>query len=160
MAKKSKTEANFTVSFGKKEAEVFKKASEAIKTDDTDKLAWGDYTFKITAGNMLYLDTLCKYAQMLDFVTQAQGEELLNIDGVVNEILDEALSKRVKELAKKHGFIDATTFCEELDDCKDGEDVTAKIRESERLAYVRAHERILAHIPLEDRQKNLFNEGK
>lgn len=125
--------------------------------DNTDQMAWGDYTFKITAGNMLNLSTLCKYAQMLDFVTKAESEEQLNIDGVINEVLDEALSKRVKELAKKHGFMDADDFIKDLDGCEDGEEVAAAIKRSEQAAYVRAHERILAHIPLEDRQMSLFD---
>ena len=126
-------------------------------TEDTGNMAWGDYTFKITVDNMLNLETLCKYAQMLDFVTHAKGENELNIDGVVNDILDEALSKRVKELAKKHGFADAHDFTESLDGCKDGEEVAHVIRESEQLAYERAHNRILMHVPIEDRQKKLFD---
>ena len=134
---------------------------ETVKfTDDTGNMAWGDYTFKITVDNMLNLETLCKYAQMLDWVTHAKGENELNIDGVVNEVLDEALSKRVKELAKKHGFADAHDFTETLGDCKDGEDVAIVIRESEKLALERAHDRILMHVPMEDRQKKLFDNAK
>ena len=134
---------------------------ETVKfTDDTGNMAWGDYTFKITVDNMLNLETLCKYAQMLDFVTHAKGENELNIDGVVNDILDEALSKRVKELAKKHGFADAHDFTESLDGCKDGEEVAHVIRESEKLAIERAHDRILMHVPMEDRQKKLFDNAK
>lgn len=148
MAKKQpKTEADFTV-----KTEKF--------TEDTGSMAWGDYTFKITVDNMLNLETLCKYAQMLDWVTHAKDENSLNIDGVVNEVLDEALSKRVKELAKKHGFADAHDFTESLDGCKDGEEVAHVIRESEQLAYERAHDRILMHVPLEDRQKSLFDNAK
>ena len=119
--------------------------------------ARGNCTFELTVDNVIGIDVLCKYAQMLDFVTNAKGEDELNIDGVVNEILDDAITKRVKELAKKHGFIDANDLIESLDGCMDGEEVAHAIRESERMAYERAHDRILAHIPIEDRQKKLFD---
>lgn len=146
MTKKSNTEANFMVNTTKMPKHI----------DDTDNMAWGDYTFKITSGNMMNLSTLCKYAQMLDFVTRAEGENQLNIDGVINEILNDALSKRVKALAKKHGFESDYDFSETLSACKDGEEVAHVIQESEREAYVRAHDEILAHIPYEDRQMKLF----
>lgn len=161
MAKKQpKTEADFTVSISHDDLAKFANPTTVKFTDDTANMAWGDYTFKITVDNMINLETLCKYAQMLDWVTNAKGDDCLNIDGVVNEILDEALSKRVKELAKKHGFIDAHDFAESLGDCKDGEEVLHAIRQSEQLAYERAHERILMHVPLEDRQKSLFDDRK
>ena len=161
MAKKQpKTEADFTVSISHDDMAKFSNPETVKFTDDTGNMAWGDYTFKITVDNMLNLETLCKYAQMLDFVTHAKGENELNIDGVVNDILNEALSKRVKELAKKHGFADAHDFTETLGDCKDGEDVAIVIRESEKLALERAHDRILMHVPMEDRQKKLFDNAK
>ena len=130
---------------------------KATSTDNTDQMAWGDYTFKITVDNMLNLETLCKYAQMLDFVTRAQEENQLSIDGVINEVLDGALSKRVKELAGKHGFLSVSDFIEDLSKCKTGEEVAAAIRRAEQNSYLVAHERILSHIPLEDRQKELFD---
>ena len=155
--KQPKTEADFTVSISHEDMAKFGNPETVKFTDDTGNMAWGDYTFKITVNNMLNVETLCKYAQMLDFVTNAKGENELNIDGVVNDILDEALSKRVKELAKRHGFMDAHDFIESLDGCKDGEEVAHAIKESERMAYERAHDRILMHVPIEDRQKKLFD---
>ena len=137
------------------EAAFMVKSTNKAKQDDTENMAWGDYTFKITSGNMLNLSTVCKYAAMLDFVTNAQSDALLNIDGVINEILDEALSKRVKFLAKKHGFESDFDFSESLAVCKDGKEVALVIQESERNAYERAHEAILAHIPYEDRQQTI-----
>lgn len=158
--KQPKTEADFTVSISHDDMAKFGKPQTVKFADDTGNMAWGDYTFKITVDNMLNLETLCKYAQMLDFVTHAKGENELNLDGVVNDILDEALSKRVKKLAKKHGFADAHDFTESLDGCKDGEEVAHVIRESEQLAYERAHDRILMHVPMEDRQMKLFDDAK
>ena len=155
--KQTKTEADFTVSISHEDKARFGNPETVKFTDDTCNMSWGDYTFKITVDNMMNLETLCKYAQMLDFVTHAKDENELNIDGVVNEVLDDALSKRVKELAKKHGFSDAHDFIDTLDGCKDGEEVAHAIKESERLAYERAHDRILMHVPLEDRQKKLFD---
>ena len=161
MAKKQpKTEADFTVKSSNDDMTSFDKPQTVKFADDTGNMAWGDYTFKITVDNMLNLETLCKYAQMLDWVTHSVEADRLNIDGVVNEVLSEALSKRVKELAKKHGFESAHDFTEALDDCQDGEDVEHVIRESEQAAYQRARTRILAHIPFEDRQMKLFDDAK
>lgn len=161
MAKKQpKTEADFTVSISHDDIAKFGNPQTVKFIEDTGNMAWGDYTFKITVDNMLNLETLRKYALMLDFLTHAKGENELSIDGVVNEVLDEALSKRVKELAKKHGFADAHDFIESLDGCNDGEAVAHVIRESEQLAYERAHDRILMHVPMEDRQKKLFDNAK
>lgn len=161
MAKKQpKTEADFTVSISHDDMAKFGNPQTVKFTEDTGNMAWGDYTFKITVDNMLNLETLCKYALMLDWITHAKGENELSIDGVVNEVLDEALSKRVKELAKKHGFADAHDFSETLGDCKDGEEVAIVIRESEKIALERAHDKILMHVPMEDRQKKLFDNAK
>ncbi len=155
-----KTEAAFTVKSTNDDMASFDKPQTVKFADDTGNMAWGDYTFKITVGNMLNLETLCKYAQMLDYVTHSIDADRLNIDGVVNEVLAEALSKRVKELAKKHGFESAHDFTEALDDCHDGGEVEHVIRESEQAAYQRAHNKILMHVPFEDRQKSLFDDVK
>lgn len=125
------------------------------KAENTDAMAWGDYAFKITSGNMVNLSTLCKYAQMLDYITHAQGEDQLSIDGVVNEILYTALSKRVKELAHKHGYMSADSFINDLAMCDDGEAVAEAVKRAENEAYIAAHDRILEHIPLDDNQMKL-----
>ncbi len=152
MAKKTYTEAAFVAVNGKSEAEI-----KRANIHDTGNMEWGDYTFKITVDNMMNLKTLCKYAQMLDYMIKANGENQLNIDGVVNEILDEALSKRVSALAKKHGFESSYEFTESLSTCQDGEEVAKVIRDSEQSAYERAHDKILMHVPFEDRQGRLFD---
>lgn len=138
----------------------FGNPTTAAKFSEDGNTAWGDYTFKITVNNMLNLETLCKYALMLDWVTKAKGEDELSIDGVINEVLNDALLKRVKELAKKHGFADAHDFTESLDGCKDGEEVAHVIREAEQMSYERTHDRILMHVPMDDRQKKLFDNEK
>lgn len=125
------------------------------KKENTDAIAWGDYTFKITASNMVNLATLCKYAQMLDFVTNSQGEDQLSIDGVVNEILFKALDKRVKELASKHGYMYANDFIEDLSKCNDGEEVAHSLKRAENTALHVMHEKILAHVPLDEKQMKL-----
>ena len=136
----SKSEAYFT-------AENMDKAKSI---DDTGSMAWGDYTFRITVDNMLNIETLFKYAQMLDFVIGSRDKFKLNMDGVVNEVLDEAVSKRVKALAKKHGFESTGDFIESICECKDGEEVSNAIKQAEHLAYVRAHNKILSLVPLYD----------
>ena len=161
MAKKQpKTEANFTVSISHDDMAKFGNPQTVKFTEDTDKMQYGDCTFKITMGNEVQLRALSKYAQMLDFVTHATPDEQLNVDGLVNCILNEGMAKRIKELAKRHGFEDSAEFIDCMNACGDGDEVSVEIKEHERAAYQRAHDAILAHIPIEDRQMNLFDNAK
>ena len=111
---------------------------------------------RISADNLRNIEALCKYAQMLDIITNACDDEKLSIDGVINELLDEVSTKRIKEIAKKHGFTGEADVLETFEQCTDGEDVQAAIKEAEKTAYERVHSRILSHVPIEDRQRELF----
>ena len=79
-----------------------------------------DCTFRMTVSNNIKLMALAKYAMMLDWVTNAKGEECLNTDGIINLILDEGMTRRVKDIAKKHGFYDSDDFITTMGDCGDG----------------------------------------
>lgn len=124
------------------------------KVEETANMTWDTCPFKITADNMVLFETLCKYAQYIDF--EVGIDDHLTPDGVLNDVLDDVLTKRIKELVKKHGFTDSEDFISSLDGCKDGEEVAAAIRDAEKMAQARIHERILAHVPIEDRQLKMF----
>lgn len=118
-------------------------------------------TFKITGINAGMLAAFAKYAMMLDYVSHADGDNVLSIDGIMNTLLDEALKRRIKELCKCHGFLDIEDFMEVMGECEDGEEVRARINERQHEAFKQAHDNILAHMPIDDKQCQLpFGESK
>lgn len=116
--------------------------------ENTDNVAFGDCTFQIISDNEGMLMALSKYAMMLDYVTQAQGEEQLNVEGVINKILFDGMLKMIKELVKKHGFEDAKDFINCMIACQDGEEVANEIKHHERKDYQRQHDDILSRVPV------------
>lgn len=114
-----------------------------------------DCSFRMTIANHIKLQALAKYAQMLDWATNATDDQRLNVDGIINLILDEGMTRRVKDIAKKHGFYDSDDFITTMGDCGDGEEVTYAVQYKERNYLKRAHDEILRHIPSDDRQKDL-----
>ena len=119
-----------------------------------------DCNFRMTTANHIKLKALAKYALMLDWVTNAKGEQCLTSDGIINLILDEGMTRRVKDIAKKHGFYDSDDFITTMSDCGDGEEVTYAVRYKERNYLQRAHDEILSHIPGDDKQKDLPFDNK
>ncbi|MBQ8037908.1 MAG: hypothetical protein IJ268_13035 [Proteobacteria bacterium] len=120
-----------------------------------------DCNFRMTKGNHIKLKALAKYAMMLDWVTNAKGEDCLNTDGILNLILDEGMTRRIKDIAKKHGFYDSDDFITTMSDCGDGDEVTYAVRYKEQNYLKRAHDEILKHIPIDDKQKDLpFDSAK
>ena len=122
------------------------------KKEETDSMAFGDCTFKITTANEIMLNALSKYAMMLDYVTQSQGEDSLNVEGVINNILYNGMSRMMKDLVKRHGFESSEEFIDCMRACQDGEEVMNEIKHHECTEYQRLHDDILAHIPVEDKQ--------
>lgn len=122
---------------------------EKVK-ENTDSMAFGDCTFQITTANEIRLKALCKYAEMLDYVTNA--EEQACVDGLINSLLEQAMVKRIGELYKKHGFDSAQDFIDQLNACKDGEEVRHEVQEAEKISYQKAHDEILSHVPIPDTQ--------
>lgn len=125
------------------------------KTEPTDAMAFDTYSFQITSGNATMLSALVKYSQMLDYVTGASEDELLNIDGLINSILDEGMTRRIKDLVKKHSFESADEFIDCMTYCKSGEDVFNEIKQHEKNFYQMTHDEILSQVPLLDNQKEL-----
>ena len=116
---------------------------------------WDDCNFRMTKSNKIKLNALAKYASMLDWVTNAKGDECLNADGIINLILDEGMTRRVKDIAKKHGFYDSDDFITSMSECGDGEEVAYAVRYKEQTYLKRAHDEILSHIPCDDKQQDL-----
>lgn len=123
--------------------------------ESTDSMACGDCTFQITKANEVLLKALAKYSMMLDYVTHADESEQLNIEGLINAILLEGMTRRIKELAKKHCFDTQEDFIDCMSSCKDGEEVAIEIRCSECNFYKKMHDEILSQIPVPDTQKKL-----
>lgn len=135
-----------------------KKKKDVTQEVPLSSLGGDTVQFRVSNDNMRAIEALCKYAQMLDLVTNAEDGERLSIDGVVNDLLNDATGKRLQKIVKKHGFVDLDDAIQTLNDCADAVEVVAAVRNAEKAAYEREHSRILAHVPIEDRQGKLFTE--
>ena len=122
------------------------------KKEETDDMAFGDCTFKITTANEIMLNALSKYAMMLDFVTDSKGDNALNVEGLINSILFNGMNRMIKDLVKRHGFESSEEFIDSMRACKDGEEVSIEVKHHECEEYQRLHDDILAHIPIDDKQ--------
>lgn len=129
------------------------------KKEETDSMAFGDCTFKISVDNNRMLSAFSKYAMMLDFVTHSQGEDSLSIEAFLNMILYDGMKKLLKDLVKRHGFYDLDEFMNCMMSCSDGEEVSVQIRNHESAEYQKLHDDIMSHIPVEDKQ-NKFDFAK
>lgn len=129
------------------------------KKEETDSVAFGDCTFKISVDNNRMLSAFSKYAMMLDFVTHSQGEDSLSIEAFLNMILYDGMKKLLKDLVKRHGFYDLDEFMNCMMSCSDGEEVSVEIRKHESAEYQKLHDDIMSHIPVEDKQ-NKFDFAK
>ncbi len=116
-------------------------------------------TFQITGFNMKMLSSLCRYAQMLDHVTNAQDDEQLNTDGVINSILNDGMTKEIKDICKHHGFLDVEDFIESMAECQDGEEAAHVCRTRQNTRLKAKHDKVLAQIPIDDKQGTLRFEG-
>lgn len=123
--------------------------------ENTDSMPFGDTSFQITTANEMMLVALIKYSQMLDFVTGAKDEELLNVDGLINSLIADGMNRRIKDLVKKHSFEDTQEFIDCIGACNDAEEVFGEIKQHEMQFYQKTHDEILSHIPLEDAQLKL-----
>ena len=121
----------------------------------TNIMPFGDCSFEITTGNEIMLKALTKYAMMLDFITNSQADEQLNVDGLINSILADGMTKRIKELVKKHGFENTDDFISNMLNCHDGEEVNIIVKDQELKFYHKLHDEILSYIPIDNKQKTL-----
>lgn len=114
-----------------------------------------EFTFMITGFNLDMIEALCKYAQMLDFVTASPKEEALCVDSVLNSIINDALLSNIKEKCKRHGFMDCEEFIESMRSCEDGEEVASTCRYREKVRMKTERDNIYSHTPVEDAQRKI-----
>lgn len=122
-----------------------------------DLIEKGEITFVISSANESRLRALCKYNAMLDYITHS--EECATVDGLINSLLESAMTKRIGELYKRHGFDSSCDFVGIVNACNDGAEVRNCIIEAENVMYKREQSEILSHTPIPDLQ-NKFDFAK
>lgn len=122
---------------------------------ETDLMSFGDCSFQITTANEMMLSALSKYAQYLDYTTNAAQDEQLNIDGLINRILCASMERWIKELVKQYGFDSSDDFIDVMTHCEDGEEVSVELANHARIALQKEHDEILSHIPMDSPQREL-----
>lgn len=113
----------------------------------------GTVTFIISEPNERALKAITKYMQRTEYLIKP--DELITIDGIINDALECAFTARIKELSKKHGFGSSNDFVDIVCACQDGEEVDRCITEAESVEMRKDYDRILSQIPLPDTQKDL-----
>lgn len=145
--------------------------SKAKQKEENQK-SCGKFEFEITADNERRLKAILVYSKVFDLIvfgdyeknpeTTDEAPEHLNDDGVINFVLDDALTKWIKVLQNKHGFTDAREFVDVIGGCESGEQVMDIIQRAEKRYYHGMYKGILSQIPLYDGQMQLpfDNEAK
>lgn len=113
----------------------------------------GIITFSISEPNERALNAVLKYLQRSEYLLKP--EEVITIDGVINDALECAFGLKIKTLSKKHGLNSDGEFIDLLNACKDGKEVCRVIAESETVEMQKDYDRILSQIPIPDTQKDL-----
>lgn len=127
-----------------------------MMSDKKDNVNAGECTFALTGANDLMLRVFMKYALSLDSAAGVSDEsETLTIDGVINYLLDDALTRKTKEIIKRHGFENLSDFLESVSACKDGAEVREVCVDKERSAALAMRDRIIEQMPIDDKQKRL-----
>lgn len=125
-------------------------------SDKKDNTNAGECTFALTGANDLMLRVFMKYALSLDAAAGITEEsETLTIDGLINYLLDDALTRKTKEIIKRHGFENLSDFLDSVSACKDGAEVRSVCVDKERSAALALRDRILEQMPIDDKQKRL-----
>lgn len=114
-----------------------------------------DFSFRISSENMIMLCAMVKYCQMLDYVSNADDNEKISMDGIVNSIIALHMAREFKVLAKKHGFDTVNQFTSRLIGCDDGAAVYDEIQKQEFLSLCATRNVILSHTPVESKQKTI-----
>lgn len=113
----------------------------------------GIITFSISEPNERALNAMLKYLQRSEYLLKP--EEVITIDGVINDALECAFCAKIKYLSKKHGLNSDGEFIDLLNACKDGKEVCRVIAEAETVEMQKDYDRILSQIPMPDTQKDL-----
>lgn len=127
-----------------------------MMSDKKDNVNAGECTFALTGANDLMLRVFMKYALSLDSAAGVSDEsETLTIDGVINYLLYDALTRKTKEIIKRHGFENLSDFLDSVSACKDGAEVREVCVDKERSAALAMRDRIIEQMPIGDKQKRL-----
>lgn len=125
-------------------------------SDKKDNINAGECAFALTGANDLMLRVFMKYALSLDSAAGVQDDaETISIDGVINYLLDDALTRKTKEIIKRHGFENLSDFLDSISACKDGAEVRAVCVDKERASALAMRDRILEQMPIDDKQMKL-----
>lgn len=116
----------------------------------------GEFSFDISNENEIALHALTNYMQMIDKVAKANGAiESLNVDGLINYLLEDAIKRKISEIVKRHGFEDKLDFINALSLCRKVEDVELECMRREQNRLISEHALILEQIPFQDNQRSL-----
>lgn len=125
-------------------------------SDQKDNINAGECAFALTGANDLMLRVFMKSALSLDSAAGVQDDaETISIDGVINYLLDDALTRKTKEIIKRHGFENLSDFLDSISACKDGAEVRAVCVDKERASALAMRDQILEQMPIDDKQMRL-----
>jgi len=129
------------------------------KKEPTDTIAFDSCKFNISTGNMLLFKAFQKYSMYLDDVLNVKPEESVGTDmsGLLNYLVETALTKELKDIQKKHGFENLDDMVDALYACNTPEEIYSEIHQAEMTERAKLHQKILEQIPEEDRQLKLFS---
>lgn len=110
------------------------------------------------------LEAIIKYYKMVSYISRKDDsvmDEALSFDGIINALLDDVLSRRIKDIVKRHSFIDSSEFLGTMALCKSDDDCEQLIKQMDNRYYLVSYNKILEHMPVLDGQKSIdFGEQK
>lgn len=113
--------------------------------------------FNCTQLNLDRISAFMRYCEMLSMIAKQDPDctDDLDFNGFMNSLLDEILSKKVKEIIKRHSFFDEAEFIDGMKNCANPGETRAFIDSVEHRYYMKEYNRILSFMPIEDNQKTL-----
>lgn len=110
------------------------------------------------------LEAIIKYYKMVSYISRKDDsvmDEALSFDGIINALLDDVLSRRIKDIVKRHSFVDSSEFLDTMAFCKSDDDCEKLIKQMDNRYYLVSYNKILEHMPVLDGQKTIdFGEQK
>lgn len=110
------------------------------------------------------LEAIIKYYKMVSYISRKDDsvmDEALSFDGIINALLDDVLSRRIKDIVKRHSFIDSLEFLDTIAECKTDDECKRLIQHMDNRYYLVSYNKILEHMPVLDGQKSIdFGEQK
>lgn len=127
--------------------------------EPTDTIAFDSCKFNISTGNMMLFKAFQKYSMYLDAVLNVKPDEMVGADmsGLLNYLIETALTKELKDIQKKHGFEKLDDMVDCFNACNTPEEIYSEIHQAEMTERAKLHQNILDQIPEEDRQLKLFS---